>query len=203
MFNSLSDRLTETFKNLRTKGRLSESDVDKTVREIRRALLDADVALPVVKEFTARCASARSGAEVSEALNPAQQVVKIVNEELVAILGGEPRRLRFAKKPPTVIMLAGLQGAGKTTLAGKLAKWLKDGHTPCSSRPTCSARRPSPAAGRRRAGRRAGLRARARQRERCVGDPVAVARDGVEEAAASSTTSSSSTPPAAWASTPS
>ena len=131
MFNSLSDRLTETFKNLRTKGRLSESDVNKTIRDIRLALLDADVALPVVKEFTHSVRERALGAEVSEALNPAQQVVKIVNEELVGILGGETRSIRFAKQPPTVIMLAGLQGSGKTTLAGKLARWLKDqGHTP-------------------------------------------------------------------------
>ena len=131
MFTSLSDRLTATFKNLRTKGRLSESDVNRTIRDIRLALLDADVALPVVKEFTHAVRERALGSEVSEALNPAQQVVKIVNDELVAILGGETRTIRFAKQPPTVIMLAGLQGSGKTTLAGKLAKWLKDqGHTP-------------------------------------------------------------------------
>ena len=126
MFNSLSDRLTATFKNLRTKGRLSESDVNKTVRDIRLALLDADVALPVVKEFTSAVRERALGAEVSGALNPAQQVVKIVNDELVSILGGETRKLRLAKNPPTVIMLAGLQGSGKTTLAGKLGKFLKD-----------------------------------------------------------------------------
>ena len=88
MFNSLSDRLTATFKNLRGKGRLSEADIDATVREIRRALLDADVAVPVVREFTAHVKERALGAEVSEALNPSQQIVKIVNEELVSILGG-------------------------------------------------------------------------------------------------------------------
>jgi signal recognition particle subunit SRP54 len=130
-FGNLSDRLAETFKNLRTKGKLSPADVDATVREIRRALLDADVALGVVKDFTGKVRDRALGDEVNKALNPAQQVVQIVNEELVAILGGEARRIQFAKKPPTVIMLAGLQGAGKTTLAGKLAKWLaKDNHTP-------------------------------------------------------------------------
>ncbi|WP_171907857.1 signal recognition particle receptor subunit alpha, partial [Curtobacterium sp. MMLR14_002] len=130
-FGSLSDRLTETFRNLRSKGRLTPSDVDGTVREIRRALLDADVALEVVKAFTASVRERALSDEVNRALNPAQQVVQIVNEELVGILGGQQRRLEFAKKPPTVIMLAGLQGAGKTTLAGKLGKWLKkDGHTP-------------------------------------------------------------------------
>ncbi|WP_029289360.1 signal recognition particle protein [Cellulomonas sp. HZM] len=131
MFASLSDRLTATFKNLRTKGRLSETDIDATVREIRRALLDADVAVPVVRSFTGAVRERALSAEVSQALNPAQQVVKIVNEELVSILGGQTRQLTFAKNPPTVILLAGLQGAGKTTLAGKLALHLKaEGHTP-------------------------------------------------------------------------
>ena len=131
MFNSLSDRLTATFKNLRGKGRLSESDVNATIRDIRLALIDADVATPVVREFTGRVRERATGAEVSAALNPAQQVVKIVNEELVSILGGETRQLALAKRPPTVIMLAGLQGSGKTTFAGKLAKLLRDqGHFP-------------------------------------------------------------------------
>jgi signal recognition particle subunit SRP54 len=130
-FGNLSDRLADTFKNLRGKGKLSPADVDGTVREIRRALLDADVALDVVKDFTGKVRERALGDEVSKALNPAQQVVQIVNDELVAILGGEARRIQFAKTGPTVIMLAGLQGAGKTTLAGKLAKWLKgEGQTP-------------------------------------------------------------------------
>jgi signal recognition particle subunit SRP54 len=130
-FGTLSDRLATTFKNLRGKGRLSPADIDGTVREIRRALLDADVALEVVKDFTSRVRDRALGDEVSKALNPAQQVVQIVNDELITILGGEARRIRFAKTSPTVIMLAGLQGAGKTTLAGKLAKWLAgQNHTP-------------------------------------------------------------------------
>src|SRR5665647_1899363 len=107
-----------TFKNLRSRGRLSEADIDATIREIRRALLDADVAVPVVRAFTGAVRERSLSAEVSGALNPAQQVVKIVNEELVAILGGANRPLHLAKTPPTVIMLAGLQGAGKTTPAG-------------------------------------------------------------------------------------
>ena len=131
MFATLSDRLAATFRNLRTKGRLSEADVDATVREIRRALLDADVAVPVVRAFTGAVRERALSAEVSQALNPAQQVVKIVHDELVDVLGGATRELRFAKNPPTVILLAGLQGAGKTTLAGKLALWLREaGHTP-------------------------------------------------------------------------
>ena len=131
-FSSLTDRLSNAFKHLKSKGKLSEADIDGTIREIRRALLDADVALDVVRSFTARIRERALGTEVSEALNPAQQVVKIVNEELTDVLGqGVDRPLNFAKNPPTIIMLAGLQGAGKTTLAGKLGYWLKDsGHTP-------------------------------------------------------------------------
>ncbi|OFQ97690.1 signal recognition particle protein [Alloscardovia sp. HMSC034E08] len=131
-FSSLTDRLSNAFKNLRSKGKLSEADIDGTIREIRRALLDADVAVDVVRSFTGRIRERALGAEVSDALNPAQQVVSIVHEELTAVLGaGVDRPLNFAKNPPTIIMLAGLQGAGKTTLAGKLGYWLKDtGHTP-------------------------------------------------------------------------
>ena len=124
-FSSLTDRLSNAFKHLKSKGKLSEADIDGTIREIRRALLDADVALDVVRSFTGRIRERALGTEVSQALNPAQQVVKIVNEELTAVLGaGVDRPLNFAKNPPTVIMLAGLQGAGKTTTAGKLARWL-------------------------------------------------------------------------------
>nr|WP_212755796.1 signal recognition particle protein [Flexivirga aerilata] len=127
----MSDRLTSTFKNLRGKGRLSESDINSTIRDIRMALIDADVATPVVREFTGRIRERALGAEVSAALNPGQQVVKIVNEELIEILGGQTRELQLAKRPPTVIMLAGLQGSGKTTFAGKLARFLRDkGHFP-------------------------------------------------------------------------
>ncbi len=168
MFATLSDRLADTFKNLRGKGRLSEADIDATAREIRIALLEADVALPVVKDFVAAVKERARGEEVSQALNPAQQVIKIVNDELVTILGGETRRLRYAKTGPTVIMLAGLQGAGKTTLAAKLALWLKEqGKSPLLV--ACDLQRPNAVqqlAGQRRQGRRPGLRARGRQRRR-------------------------------------
>ena len=131
-FSSLTDRLSQAFTHLRSKGKLTEADIDGTIREIRRALLDADVSLDVVRSFTGRIRERALGEEVSKALNPAQQVVSIVYDELTSILGaGVDRPLNFAKNPPTVIMLAGLQGAGKTTLAGKLGYWLKDaGHTP-------------------------------------------------------------------------
>ena len=125
MFDTLSDRLSATFRTLRGKGRLSDADIDETLREIRIALLEADVSLVVVKDFIAAIRERAKAEDLSKSLNPAQQIVKIVNDELVSILGGETRLLRFAKKPPTIIMLAGLQGAGKTTLAGKLAVWLK------------------------------------------------------------------------------
>ncbi|MET0673547.1 MAG: signal recognition particle protein [Microbacterium pygmaeum] len=180
-FGTLSDRLTETFRNLRTKGKLTPADVDGTVREIRRALLDADVALPVVKDFTAKVRERALGDEVSKALNPAQQVVQIVNEELIAILGGQQRRLQFAKNPPTVIMLAGLQGSGKTTFAGKLAKMLeKDGHTPLLV--AADLQRPNAVNQLQVVAGQAGAAIYAPQPGNGTGDPVQVARDGVEVA---------------------
>jgi len=183
VFTSLSDRLAATFKNLRGKGRLSEADVDATVREIRTALLEADVALPVVRQFTARVRERALGSEVSKSLNPAQQVVKIVHEELVGILGGETRRLRLAKNPPTVILLAGLQGAGKTTLAGKLALHLKEGgHTPLLV--AADLQRPNAVDQLSVVAERAGVAVHAPEPGNGVGDPVAVARGGVELARA-------------------
>ncbi|MEN2740713.1 signal recognition particle protein [Microbacterium sp. X-17] len=180
-FGTLSDRLTETFRNLRTKGRLTPADVDGTVREIRRALLDADVALPVVKDFTAKVRERALSDEVNRALNPAQQVVQIVNEELVAILGGEQRRLQFAKNPPTVIMLAGLQGSGKTTFAGKLARLLeKEGHTPLLV--AADLQRPNAVNQLQVVAERAGAAIFAPEPGNGVGDPVRVARAGVEQA---------------------
>lgn len=181
MFASLSDRLTATFKNLRGKGRLSEADIDETVREIRFALLDADVALPVVRTFTKRVKARAMEVDVSRAINPAQQVVKIVNQELIEILGGETRRLQFAKTPPTVIMLAGLQGAGKTTLAGKLAAYLQaDGHQPLLV--AADLQRPNAVDQLQVVGDRAGVAVFAPQPGNGVGDPIAVARDSVREA---------------------
>lgn len=178
-FGNLSDRLAETFKNLRTKGKLSAADVDGTVREIRRALLDADVALSVVKDFTGKVRERALGDEVNKALNPAQQVVQIVNEELIAILGGQQRRLEFAKKPPTIIMLAGLQGAGKTTLAGKLAKWLaKDGHTPLLV--AADLQRPNAVTQLQVVGEQAGVPVYAPEPGNGVGNPVKVAKDAIK-----------------------
>ena len=191
-FSSLTDRLSNAFKHLKSKGKLSEADIDGTIREIRRALLDADVALDVVRSFTGRIRERALGTEVSQALNPAQQVVKIVNEELTDGLGaGVDRPLNFAKNPPTIIMLAGLQGAGKTTLAGKLGYWLKDsGHTPLLV--AADLQRPNAVTQLQVVGERAGVPVYAPEKGvqsaggeavaspgLTTGDPVKVARDSV------------------------
>ena len=192
MFESLSDRLSGALQGLRSKGRLTEQDINATAREIRLALLEADVSLTVVRGFISRIKERAAGSEVSEALNPAQQVVKIVNEELVGILGGETRRLNLAKNPPTIIMLAGLQGAGKTTLAGKLAKHLAgQGHTPMLI--ACDLQRPGAVQQLQIVGERAGVPTFApdpgtsmesmdHQMGTSHGDPVQVAQSGIEEA---------------------
>jgi signal recognition particle subunit SRP54 len=181
VFNTLSDRLSAAFTALRGKGRLSDADIDATAREIRIALLEADVALPVVKAFVAAVKERAAGEEVSRALNPAQQVVNIVNEELVAILGGETRRIRLAKVPPTVIMLAGLQGSGKTTLAGKLGRWLAaQGHTPLLV--AADLQRPNAVTQLQVVGEQAGVEVFAPEPGNGVGDPVDVSRRAVEHA---------------------
>ena len=192
-FSSLTDRLSNAFKHLKSKGKLSEADIDGTIREIRRALLDADVALDVVRSFTGKVRERALGTEVSDALNPAQQVVKIVNEELTDVLGqGVDRPLNFAKNPPTIIMLAGLQGAGKTTLAGKLGYWLKDsGHTPLLV--AADLQRPNAVTQLQVVGERAGVPVYAPEKGvqsdggeavaapgQTSGDPVKVARDSIE-----------------------
>jgi len=179
MFTSLSDRLSATFKQLRGKGRLTETDIDETVREIRIALLDADVALPVVREFCARIKERALGSEVSAALNPAQQIIKIVNEELIGILGGETRRLKLAKNPPTVILLAGLQGAGKTTLAGKLAVHLRaQGHQPMLV--AADLQRPNAVDQLKIVGQQANTVVFAPEPGNGVGDPVKVTREAMK-----------------------
>ena len=125
-FEGLSDKLTLAFKKLKNKGKLSESDVKLAMREVRLALLEADVNYKVAKDFTNKVTERAVGQDVMESLTPAQMVVKIVNEELTALMGGENARLEFASKPPTVIMMCGLQGSGKTTHSAKLAKMLKE-----------------------------------------------------------------------------
>jgi len=181
LFGNLSDRLSDTFKNLRGKGRLSASDIDATLRDIRRALLEADVALEVVKDFIGAIRERALGDEVSKALNPAQQVVQIVNEELTQILGGESKQLRFAKSPPTVIMLAGLQGSGKTTLAGKLAKWLKEqNQTPLLV--AADLQRPNAVTQLEVLGERTGVTVFAPEPGNGTGNPVEVAKQAIAHA---------------------
>ncbi len=130
-FDSLGEKLQGVFKKLKGKGKLNEKDIKEAMREVKLALLEADVNFKVVKEFVNNVSEKAVGEEVLESLTPGQQIVKIVNDELTALMGGECQRLEFNSKPPTVFMLCGLQGAGKTTAAGKLAKQLiKDGRRP-------------------------------------------------------------------------
>ena len=130
-FENLSDKLASAFKKLKSKGKLSESDVKEAMREVRLALLEADVNYKVAKDFTKKVSERAIGKEVMESLTPAQMVIKIVNEELTELMGGAYDKIAFSSKPPTVIMLCGLQGSGKTTHAGKLALMLKNkGHRP-------------------------------------------------------------------------
>src|SRR6476620_3419697 len=125
MFDALSDRFDGIFKRLRGRGRLREEDVDEVLREIRMALLEADVNFKVVRSLQARIRERAIGLELSQALNPAQQVIKIVHEELIQTLGGETIRITYASKPPTVVLMAGLQGSGKTTNTPKLPRGFK------------------------------------------------------------------------------
>ena len=125
MFDSLSDRFEGIFTRLRGKGRLTDADVDEVLKEIRLALLEADVNFTVVKGFQERVREACIGADLSKSLSPAQQVIKIVHQELANTLGGETLRITYASKPPTVVLMAGLQGSGKTTATAKLARWFK------------------------------------------------------------------------------
>ena len=125
MFEGLSDRFDGIFKRLRGKGRLSEADVDEVLREIRVALLEADVNVSVVRTVVGRIREDCIGADLAKSLTPSQQVIKIVNTELTTALGGETLKITYASKPPTVVLMAGLQGSGKTTNAAKLARWFK------------------------------------------------------------------------------
>ena len=131
MFDTLSEKLQRIFKNLKGEGRITEEHLDLTLKEIRIALLEADVNFKVVKQFTDAVKQKSLGQEVMQSLSPGQQIVKIVHAELIEILGGENVRLNFTSQPPTVVMMVGLQGSGKTTSTGKLAKWLtKNNHRP-------------------------------------------------------------------------
>ena len=176
MFESLSERFEGIFDRLRSKGTLRESDVDEVLREIRLALLEADVNFVVVKSILARIREAAIGARVHEALNPAQQVIKLVNEALVAALGGESIRIQYASRPPTVVLMAGLQGSGKTTNSAKLARWFRQqGRNPLLV--GADLQRPAAVEQLRTMGERVGVPVFSQP-----GDPVETARAGVEEA---------------------
>src|ERR671911_281869 len=176
MFESLSERFEGIFSKLRSKGTLRESDVDEVMREIRLALLEADVNFVVVKTMLERIRERAIGTRVHEALNPAQQVVKLVNEALVEALGGESMRIQYASRPPTVVLMAGLQGSGKTTNTAKLARWFKQqGRNPLLV--GADLQRPAAVEQLRTLGGRVGVPVYSQP-----GDPVAIAKVGVEEA---------------------
>ena len=124
-FESLTEKLNAAFKKLRGKGRLKEADIREAMREVRLALLEADVGFKVVRDFVKTVSERSLGADVLESLTPAQMVIKIVNEELSALMGGENAKITISSKPPTIIMLIGLQGSGKTTNAAKLAAYMR------------------------------------------------------------------------------
>jgi signal recognition particle subunit SRP54 len=177
MFDTLSERLEGVFRRLRGHGRLSDAQVDEALREVRLALLEADVHLQVVRDFLAKVRERAVGEEVRKALTPAQTVIKIVHDELVSILGEKNQPLRYSSKPPTVVMLAGLQGSGKTTAAGKLATWMKaKGKQPVLV--ACDLRRPAAVQQLILLGEQAGVPVVSRDGM----DPVAVAAEGLKEA---------------------
>lgn len=176
MFDNLSDRFEGIFKRMRGRGRMGEAEVDEVLREIRVALLEADVNFKVVKNLVARIKEQCVGAQLSASLSPAQQVIKIVHQELVNALGGENLKITYASKPPTVVMLAGLQGSGKTTAAGKLAKWFRSqGRNPLLV--GCDLQRPAAVEQLRVLGGQAGVPVFSEPT-----DPEAVAHAGLEEA---------------------
>jgi signal recognition particle subunit SRP54 len=143
MFDSLAEKLQGTLSDVRNRGTLTESDIDAAMREIRLALLEADVNFKVVKEFTGQLKERCLGADVIGALNPGQQVVKIVGEELTALMGGASAGLSFSSRPPTVILMAGLQGSGKTTATAKLARYLHEEHSSAVAVAACDVYRPA------------------------------------------------------------
>ena len=143
MFDSLSERLARTIKNLRGQGRLTDDNIKDTLREVRMALLEADVALPVVRDFVERVRLRAVGHEVLTSLTPGQALVKIVNDELVATMGAANEELNLRAQPPAVVLMAGLQGAGKTTTVAKLAKLLKERHNKKVMVVSCDVYRPA------------------------------------------------------------
>ena len=180
MFEGLTERITSTLKSLRSKGRLSASDIEEIGNELNRALLDADVALEVVQEFVAKVKerSLQSLEKTTPSINPASQITEIINQELIAILSGDGSRFTFSKRPPTVIMLAGLQGAGKTSVAGKLARFLKaEGNTPLLV--ACDLQRPNAVTQLQLVAESVKVAMFAPEPGNGVGNPVQVAKDSI------------------------
>jgi signal recognition particle subunit SRP54 len=177
MFEALSEKLQETLADVRSHGKLSEQDIDKAMRDVRLALLEADVNFKVVKQFTATVKERSVGAEVLDSLNPGQQVVRIVDEELTALMGGAGREIVFAQSAPTVILMAGLQGSGKTTACGKLALKLKNEGKKVGIA-ACDVYRPAAIDQLKVVGGQAGARVYEQGAER---DPVDIAKWAVEQ----------------------
>ena len=176
-FEGLTDKLQNAFKKLSSRGKLSESDVKAAMKEVRLALLEADVNYKVVKDFIKKVTERAVGAEILESLTPAQQVIKIVNEELASLMGGTNARLTYSPQAPTVYMLCGLQGAGKTTMAAKLGRMFKkDGKKPMLV--ACDVYRPAAIRQLQVVGQQAGVEVF----EKGQGDPVAIAKEAVERA---------------------
>src|ERR1700727_1956701 len=143
MFDSLAEKLQATLTDVRNRGTLTEGDIDAAMREIRLALLEADVNFKVVRQFTTQLKERCMGADVVGGLNPGQQVVKLVGEELTALMGGASAGLSFSPRPPTVILMAGLQGSGKTTATAKLARYLREEHSSAVAVAACDVYRPA------------------------------------------------------------
>ncbi|HEX8645966.1 MAG TPA: signal recognition particle protein [Thermoleophilaceae bacterium] len=179
MFETLSDRLQAALSDVKGRGQLTEQDVSKAMRQVRLALLEADVNFQVVKQFTAQVKERAQGAEVLEALNPGQQVVKLVDEELTALMGGAGRDLVFSSKPPTVILMAGLQGSGKTTACGKLARQLREERGLDVALAACDVYRPAAVDQLVKVGARAGATVYEQGTER---DPVDIAEWALNQA---------------------
>jgi signal recognition particle subunit SRP54 len=183
MFDTLSNRFDGILKRLRGKGRLSEADVDEVLAEIRTALLEADVNVRVVRQVVARIKEQTVGLELAKALSPSQQIIKIVNDELTNLLGGETLRITYASRPPTVVLMAGLQGSGKTTSSAKLARWFKrQGRNPLLV--GADLQRPAAVDQLRTLGRQVDVAVYSDDEaaRAGTGDPVAVARRGLDEA---------------------
>lgn len=180
MFEALTERFSSALRSLKSKGRLSRSDIEEISSEIEEALLAADVALDVAKEFSTRIKESSLAIldEVSTSTNPAARIQEIINQELISTLSGDGSTFNFSKRPPTVILLAGLQGAGKTSLAGKLARYFKgEGNTPLLI--ACDLQRPNAVSQLQIVGEAAGIPVFAPEPGNGVGDPVKVARDGL------------------------